>query len=477
MTERTQDIGDGGVLARLKSLLTPGAATQNPESSDEPQAVTLFPAESGRYGDGQNLPSLLKDSARRNTLRGDELASMAISLRRNLVDRAATDVTQIAAFIRFMVAAGWLVLGAYFFRTHTSAQIAGETTTPGGMPIADAIKVSNTFTQLGSVAIALALLVMIVVAFRNNSLKESIRSKSENFGLRVSQMLKEYDSRLRHYRDALGDQSRSNESVASEVSEAHVTAQEAMLLFEDIPFLVDARAAETSDQMRQAVNAYRGYLASSGPAIMRSNLEDISLGVTFGWLIGAAMGSQFMLELLGASTVDVLGKLNLQLINGFEQYPTLLAILIGGTILFLVAGVFASSLSAMLFAGERYDRARDSLNEIRGAVTGEEAPRAADIAQRVEDLSEIFRVRLMGKSGGNAISATAPGGRRLAQSEEDEIPHWRRPKEGPRFVETGFQATPSSWRTDAYAQYAAKNSAPEPGAKRRLLGFKKPDPR
>ena len=498
-SEKNQSIkgGRSGLIERARSLfanskddestviLPDHRATLFPSTFD-PSSTTndaqSFNSGGGRYGQGRDLPTMLQSSARRNTDRINELSDLAAGVRNKLIARADADTSQVAGMLRFFIAAAWIAIGVFYHQARTSALINDAPITSSGMAVEDARTISMTFFTLGGAGALAAIALLLFVAARATSLKGALQSTSQNFGLRIARMLKEYDARLKGHRDALSDKARTDDSVVTEVSEAHVTAQEAMLLYEDITFLTDARSAETDDQMRGAVRSYRHYLATSGGvtgsgAVSAAWAEGLMLGAMIGVLLGGGLGFPLLLDATGYTPVQVLEKLNIELISGFEQYPGLLFAIIGGAVAFLMAGMLAGALSNLAFAPDRQDRLRESLNEIRGAVTGENAPRAADITQRVEDLSEIFRVRLMGRQIGQSLSedapVTAPGGRALSTSETDEIPHWRRPKEGARFVETAFEAAPKSWRTDAYAQYAAKNSSRAPGAKRSLLGLKK----
>ncbi|MEL7491449.1 MAG: hypothetical protein AAGJ73_12090 [Pseudomonadota bacterium] len=448
---------------------------------DHASLNTTMSGDGGRYGHGRDLPSMLQTSARRNSDRISELGNLANGVKRTLIARASADTSQVAGMLRLFIAAAWIAVAIYFHQARTSALIDGAGVTKSGMSVADASTIASTFFTLGGAGGLAAIALLMLVIARAISLKADIQSKSQNFGLRVAQMLKDYDARLKDHRDALADKARSDDSVAAEVSEAHVTAQEAMLLYEDVSFLADARAADSDEQMRGAVDTYRDYLSGSGGgaagAVSAAWTEGLGLGALIGALAGGGFGFSLLLNVSGYSAAEVLERLDFEIISGFEQYPGLLFAIVGGATAFLLAGVLAGALSNLAFAPDRRDRLRESLNEIRGAVTGENAPRAADIARRVEDLSEIFRVRLMGRPIGQALSgdapATAPGGRAVSASQTDDVPHWRRPKEGARFVETAFEAAPRTWRTDAYAQYAAKNSGRAPEAKRSLLGFKK----
>ncbi|MEL7488317.1 MAG: hypothetical protein AAGJ87_14005, partial [Pseudomonadota bacterium] len=78
---------------------------------------------------------------------------------------------------------------------------------------------------------------------------------------------------------------------------------------------------------------------------------------------------------------------------------------------------------------------------------------------------EIGRVATDGASARAQAPRSPRAPQQATQDLGGDIPRWRRPAEGPRFVETGFAAAPKSWRTDAYAMRATKISTGEPDAK------------
>lgn len=466
---RSLDRSDLSHDASQPSKLAPGACLHFANEADLETRAD--------FSGARDLPSRLRESARRNMDRQDDLRVSARSVRRSLIARNATDSSQVAGMVRFLIAAAWIAIGIYFYQAHTNAQINDAASLASGMPIADARTLSSVFLTLGGTAGFASIALLLFIFVRSQSLKNEVRSRSENFGMRIAHLLKDYDARLKQHRDALADKARSDDSVVTEVSEAHMTAQEAMLLFEDVGFLADARSAENSDQMRSAIRSYRGYLGSlgggGGGGAGGAWFEGLIMGTMFGLLLGGGIGFSLLTEITGLSAEDMFDKLDMDMMQGFQQYPSLLLSVLGGGTLFLLAGTISGPISTAVFGVDRDDRLRESLNEIRGVVTGEEAPRAADIARRVDDLSEIFRVRLMNRPNSASISATAPGGRKLADQELDDVPQWRRPKEGPRFVESNFSAMPDRWRTDAFAQYSAKKNRGEPGSKRGFLSFKK----
>jgi hypothetical protein len=184
-----------------------------------------------------------------------------------------------------------------------------------------------------------------------------------------------------------------------------------------------------------------------------------------GFLIGAFAGYIGVLAAYLGSLDLALQRLGMPSLGLLESHPWALNSILLGIFFFIIAGALAEVLNRLFGKGERRRWLGDSLRAVRSCLTAGQAPRASDIAQRVEDLSEIFRVRL-GK-GRAAPAKSAAGSAALAS---EETPAWRKPAEAPRFVGTSFQATPKPWLADppAEARASRKNifSLPGTGPKR-----------
>ncbi|MCA8896168.1 MAG: hypothetical protein KDA48_13000, partial [Amphiplicatus sp.] len=95
----------------------------------------------------------------------------------------------------------------------------------------------------------------------------------------------------------------------------------------------------------------------------------------------------------------------------------------------------------------------------RAFVNGLHAKALAAAAERKGELVERYADALLGlrrRSQGWA----KPGAASHDSRDASDVPYWRRAPEGPRFVETGFQATPKTFRAD-----------PSPSSERRSKKF------
>jgi|GEM_PF-4499070 len=475
-------------IARVKALFSRGNSVNDQPTLLPDHTQTLLPEfsdtaasfgedGSGHYS-GRNLPHLLRESARETLGNVQKLREAASAVDQSRGSLRSLDTTETAGYLRLFVAVGWIFVGGLYYQAHITARATDNdaVVTASGMPISDAMQISTVFLTLGTAAGLAAIALILANAVMTMRNKDALIKNSQEFGLNIAKMMEMYGKRLNDHRRELDSDKRRDESVLFEVSQAHISAQAAMTMFETLPFLRHISERSNAEEIENAIIAYHNFLRSSRSHANAGTvwIEGILMGGSFGILIGIMLGLQFAFKLAGIDTASALSSLNLGLINGFEQYPILLALILGGALLYIFLGIPSDSIAAMTRGKDRRDRVRESMDTALGQITQTGAPNAQQISERVEDLSAIFRVRLMGRQAAPGIAATAPGGRKLADAETDEIPPWRRPKEGPRFVDPTFDAAPKQWRTDAYAQFLAKKSNPSPDAKRSLLGFKKP---
>ena len=386
-------------------------------------------------------------------------------------DRSDADVTVIANIVRIGIGFFWLFVAGWLYVQYTNAQISGAGVTAGGIAIGEAQVMATLFASLAALAVAAGLATLALGAARGAFSEDYFVDSSKNYGRWVAKELKDFDARLTGHRGKLAEKHLANDDVAREVAEAHVTALEALTLFHDIGFVID----DDVEPSAGAVRKYRDYLngcAMVDPAVAKNGiLAGGILGLVGGVAFGAVMGSVLMLEVLGVSPMVVLNKLGIGGLDGFEKYPRALLAIIVPAAGIVVAGGVAELIAATLLGGDKARRLRQSLDALRGEITAAQAPRARDVSQRVEDLAEIFRVRLAKLPGGGAAFEEDLGAGRY-----EPAPSWRRgPEEAsaPRFVDPGFQSSPRPFLADPHNARSGKKIAEVREAKRGFLGIGK----
>lgn len=118
------------------------------------------------------------------------------------------------------------------------------------------------------------------------------------------------------------------------------------------------------------------------------------------------------------------------------------------------------------------DPARALANDLQVKALGAAAERERDFIERYADalINLEARAGAWSPRAGHAASATE----RTAQ--DLETPAWRRPPDGPRFVATGFQATPRAFLAGSDGNRPSRDAAsrPEPAPKRGFFDRSRP---
>lgn len=441
----------------------PKSTTTSASNTTPEGLVTAFDGnDSGLFS--SQLYRLLDRSGAAISARREELREGGRSVLYAINERADADITQVANMFRVWIGVLWGGIAAWLYVQSTNAKIAGVAETASGIPVAEASVMMSIFALLGSLAAASGVATLGIGAARNAFSNEEFIRASENYGGWIAKTLADFDARLLSHRRKLSDKSLSNEEVLQEVSEAHLTAEEAAILFNEVGFLVEGE----DEPKKSAMRSFTKYLNDCGlvsPSVAKSGiLAGGILGLFGGVFLGAVMGSLVLLEVLGVSPGLLLDKLGIQALRGFDKYPYALMAIIVPACLLVTAGSIGELLVTAFMSRPRSLRLRDSLQAIRGAITAAQAPRARDIAQRVEDLSEIFRIRLAKVSSGGGNFANDPV----------ETPSWRDRDDSPRFVNTGFASAPKPFLADPANARNAKKFAPVREAKRGLFGLGKP---
>ena len=411
-----------------------------------------------------SLYRLLDESGSSIAARRADLKKGGATVLEALNDRADADITQVANMFRVWIGVFWGGAAAWLYVQFTNAKIAGAEPTAAGIPVNEATVMASIFALLGGLAAFSGMATLGIGAARKSFSNEDFIRASENYGSWIAKTLEDFDNRLHSHRRKLADKALSNEEVLREVSEAHLTAEEAAVLFNEVGFLVEGDA----EPRQGALRAFKEYLNGCGlisPATAKSGiLAGGILGLLGGTVLGSVFGVLIVIELLSIAPGVVLDKLGVQTLQGFDKYPLALMAIILPACLLVMAGGIGELLAASFMNSARNLRIRDSLQAIRSSITAAQAPRARDIAQRVEDLSEIFRVRLA-KVGTESRHSATP---------ETEAPSWRNRDDSPRFVDAGFASAPKPFLADTANSQNAKKFSPVREAKRGLFGLGKP---
>ncbi|MEM9706957.1 MAG: hypothetical protein AAF850_12880 [Pseudomonadota bacterium] len=420
---------------------------------------------------GGALASVLRESAVRNANRSNELRDHGVEIRKGLSARDALDASRVGLSVRLLIVIGWAFFAFQFDRAAVNAKLADVDVTAGGIPVADADAISDLFIQVSGFGIVGVLLMSLLISFQNQQVTRMAQASAQAFGRSFAEMLKSLDTKLQAHRAALADSTQLNEAIATEVSDAHMTAQEAMLLFKEVDFLTGPRVQESEEQIQYALDDYARYLLFCRPVsdseLPKATRRGLTLGFFLGTFIGAFIGFIATVRRFGPPPDELLKQLE-QDLGLMSQYTEMTLLFVFSAVLYLFATVFFGGLAGPIFTGERRKQLRESLNEIRGAVIGAEAPRPADIAQRVEDLNAIFKVRLRGgdTAGRGKINAGVRPVDTPSLASDDDEPAWRRKPEAPRFVDMAFSSSPKPWLEGKKPATNAPTRSPNPAAKR-----------
>ncbi len=428
--ERAKESKDEAPLASLGKE-DGGATSLNTSLSDASlNGGSLSPG-------GSRLLGTLRESAQNIAQRTDELKVHAQALRDELMERRHGDAFIGAAGIRFTVAAAWGGAAGWLYMQISETLIANPQAVaiPGGIPLVDAQGLQTLFLRLfllGVVATTLMILPSFLIGRFSNA---GVTRKADNFGAAIAKMLKSIDTDLERQRDILADTGLSESTIQNEVPKAHLKAEEAVLLFEEVGFLIEP-SSNADSPSRDTLLQFEDYLRSATVVQQRTAAASSMFSGLLGIMIGVVLGFiATSIGIFGVAPQDALAQLDPP--PGIGLYPLYALLAMGGAFAFFIAGPVSQTMMHGLGRDLRLERMRGALDTVRGAITSAEAPRARDIAQHVEALSEIFRVRL------------SKGAADKKQASDNEQPTWRQaPDEKPRFVETGFVSTPKSFLAD-----------------------------
>ncbi|NOX81864.1 MAG: hypothetical protein GXP06_02520 [Alphaproteobacteria bacterium] len=434
-------------------------STKTMDKAEQSQAEAFYaPLDPtiGLYGGRQSgddetaqmpLSMLLEKTAHDMVARRRALRERADDLILRIGQRAEGEITLATQALRFLIGGAWVGVAAWLYVSAGGVSGLNLSSYAAQMPAADALVLTRVFFVLGAAGIGVALAVAALVGFTGNGRNQRVRDEATQLGQYIAETARDFDADLTHFRNAMNSHNNPADAVR-DLSRAHLTALGAQAYFREIEFLT----AEGDD----AAVRFRGFL--------KRKSEPVPAGPVFllGFLLGAIVIAVLYVprpDLPAAAPPEI------------AQYPwAAKAILLGGA-LYAGVGVLLSAMGGLIAGGVAGKARGEALDALRSAFTAREAPRPADIVRRIEDAVDVFQARVSARnnrSSGKSNQTDASGS--SFSADDDEIPPWRRRDSSAKFVDTGFQAAPATWRTDAFG----KNFAPDPEAKRGLLGFKKP---
>lgn len=450
------------LVSRVKSLFSNNKAAKNASSPLLDQSSSIVPdfasetaaLAGGAAGDGNSLSEQIWAKAKEISAGEISLHRQASGVSRAISERRDGSVTMIAWGIRFIIAILFGGIALQLVLAGLSDTSASQVIGIGLVQAEDIRTLTYLFAFAATIGLFFVFLGGGIVSLVGKADNKNVRREASEFGETAAKLATRFDQELKDHRAAMDTREPKIEAV-SDLSRAHLVALEAAVYFRNIEFLISNRDAR--DGFSRFLRL--GFSGGSRP------------GLDFQMLLVGFLGGAFLMVMwIGPPDVDI------ELPDFTKiKYPMVDIWIVLGSFAYLFAG-FVAEVFGALFNGPLEKSVREeALEAARSGFVAGQPPRIEDVIQRIEDALEVYKARVGAQGSAiGSLTATAPGGRKLATTQTDDVPHWRRPKEGPRFVDPSFDAAPKSWRTDAYAQFLSKKSSPSPDTKRSLLPLKKP---
>ena len=457
----------GKVTGWLNARFNPGSAHSRAIAPNPVEPIIMAGDPTiGRFdgSDEDHQHSIFEDdlSARLSRSAAD-IARARAALHENARDiqlaaeSAAQGKNRLAIFgARFLIAAAWLMIAFWLNRSGLQAIAADSALTSFGMPAAHAVALGQTFLLVGGVAAFVSLAMIGLIMVTGNGSTARLRARAAAFGDSLADTANGFNDSLQHFQKKIGDGRRSAAQIVPAVSQAHLTALEARLFFDDVAFLTSA-----SDDRAQGY--FRDFLRRFGPATNNrySNIQLIAF-LILGFGAGAAFGYLEFSTLAQNSSFTIAA--------GMSQYQGVMAALLGGAALFVSAGPLFAALSGLFDETAANNARGEALDALSTAYLARKAPLASDVVAQVDNVVHILQTRL---AAGSSAADFATGNTGRATDQTSDEPAWRKRDSSTKFVETAFSSAPDPWRTDAYAKKLSEKSIGEPGSKRSFRKVKK----
>lgn len=445
------------IFAALRARFGAGAADPDASAFGAPPdpAKLLFPRVEGAMREAEEEATLavrLEKSARAIIERRAGLREGARAVSTAVADRRAGEISLAAQSLRLVIGFAWMGVAVWLYLT--VANNAPVTPYLPQVSAADAIVLMQTFFVVGAVGLGAAILAMSLTAFVGGADNASLRGRGEALGEAIAIASKEFDEALDAYRRGMDERVDPADAVI-DLSRAHLTALEAQAFFRELAFLFDADS-------ENAGLKFRGFLRSYSSVQARRPVGPI-------FVIGAAIGAALTYAAMstfapgGTESAAPAAENTVSASLAIARYPWAMAALLGGGAVYAAAGLLMEVMLGA-FASPATGRGVDeALDALRSAFTAREAPRPVDVIRRIEDALAVFRARV-GRLAKRDRAANQSAGETAAHLAEE--PAWRRRDASVRFVDTGFQAAPKSWRADPHIKIDPGETAPKRGSRK-----------
>ncbi|GAB4523961.1 MAG: hypothetical protein Kow00133_12040 [Amphiplicatus sp.] len=456
--------GMAGLAERYAPRRT--ASVEAPAGKPPNPAKLLFPARpdaaaGGRVDADRPLRARLEQSAENIAGYQKALRARAGEVWRAVIERRDGFARNVAYYLRVLIGIALAGVALHLDR----ASLTDGMTIFGPMSVGEpnhAAIVSAVFFWFGALLAAGGLVGLLFVAAAGDADNRKVQARARRLGGEAAAIALRIDAALAAAREEMDRQHAQDRPAraVNALSQAHLIALEAATLFRTLGVLNDRPGEPADEAARRRFAEFLRESAAPDDApqagAFLAVLAALAIGFAFGY------GFAYVQLVSGPESPQQADAASL-----LKLYPAAAQTLLGAGLIYALLGWIFDQLRVVVAADARRQALVEALDAARSPFTGENAPRMDDIAQRIEDALAVYIAwveRPAAKPKGEASFAAA----------DDDAPAWRRPPEGPRFVETGFQAAPKTFRADPPGAGSEKKSRRGTGPKRTLKGLVKP---
>ncbi|MBB5518942.1 hypothetical protein [Amphiplicatus metriothermophilus] len=442
------------------------ASAAQPDGAPPDPAKLLFPvqpdAASGERVDADRpLRARLEESAENIAGYQKTLRARAGEVWRAVVERRDGFARNVAYYLRVLIGIALAGVALHLDR----ASLTDGMTIFGPMSVSEpnhAAIVSAVFFWFGALLATGGLIGLLFVSAAGDADNRKVQARARRLGGDAAAIALRIDAALAAAREEMDRHHARNRPARAvgALSQAHLIALEAATLFRTLGVLND-RPGEPADEA--ARRRFAEFLRESAApedvpqaGAFFAVLAALAIGFAFGY------GFAYVQFVPGPESPEQTDAASL-----LKLYPAAAHALLGAGLIYALLGWICGQLRFVIAADARRQALVEALDAARSPFTGENAPRMDDIAQRIEDALAVYIAWVEPPPGKPKTGAAAAAA-------EDDAPAWRRPPEGPRFVETGFQAAPKAFRADPPDRDSEKKSRRGTGPKRTLKGLVRP---
>lgn len=463
-------------LERLRARLTGWAAWFSPRraaSAEAPAgappdpAKLLFPvqpdaAPDARVDVDRPLRTRLEQSAENIACYQKIVRKHAGEVWRAVMERRDGFARNIAYYLRVLIGIALVGVALHLDR----ASLTDGMTIFGPMSVGEpnhAAIVSTVFLWFGALLAAGGLIGMVFVAAAGDADNRKVQTRARQLGGEAAAIALKIDANLAAAREEMDRQHAQNRPAraVSALSQGHLIALEAATLFRTLGLLNDRPGEPVDAAARRRFAEFLRESAAPDDAPQASAFLAVLAALAIGFAFG--YGFAYMQHVPRPESLQQADAASL-----LKLYPAAAHALLGAALVYVLLGWIFDQLRFVVAADARRQALVEALDAARSPFTGENAPRMDDIAQRIEDALAVYIAWV------EPPAAKKAGSEASRDAADDDAPAWRRPPEAPRFVETGFQAAPKTFRADPPGADVEKKSRRGTGPKRTLKGLVKP---